>query len=111
MEPLESQRGKGPAVTLLISVRVGTLANLLPAALLCILPHMHYFQGISVLRMQRDQGKTGGTATLSALNKAVGLTLLLGRSEKTLGCPEALGLQTFPSTVATNCFSRAASQG
>lgn len=72
---------------------------------------MHYFQGISVLGMQRDQGKTGGAATLSALNKAVGLILLLGRSEKTLGCPEALRLQTFPSTVATNCFPRAASQG
>lgn len=45
MEPLESQMGKGPAVTLLISVRVGTLANLLPAALLCILPHHALLSG------------------------------------------------------------------
>lgn len=37
MEHLESQRGKGPVVTLFITVRVGTPSSLLAAALLYVL--------------------------------------------------------------------------
>lgn len=44
-ELLESQREKRPVVTLLISVRVGTLSSLLAAALLCILPYRALLSG------------------------------------------------------------------
>lgn len=96
-------------VTLLIIVRVGTLSSLLAVALLCILPYHALHSGHSMTK--HDQGKTDGVTTLAALNKAVGLTLVWEEVRRPWVCPEALGVQPFSSTVATDCFPRAASQG
>lgn len=108
MELLESQRGRDQwSHCLLLSG-----LELYPTWLL---PYYAFYYSIqvSLLETEHGQGRTDEVTTLAALNKAVGLTLLWEEARRPRVARNHLEEKPSPfsSTVATNCFPRAASQG